>query len=122
MAWQPCSERDRRVPLSVVLLLGDGLMPCCLTVTSEWSLMRICFHRQMPTRLLPDLGPVYSYLLSPLALEVALIIELDSVSAVHQHSRSVHPECGRPSQWSESTLGQHVGRAGLRSEIAHEQF
>lgn len=56
--------------------------------SDQWSLMRICFHRQMPTRLLPDLGPVYSYLLSPLALEVVLIIKIDGVSAVYQHSAS----------------------------------
>lgn len=52
-------------------------------------LTRTCFHRQMPTRLLPDLGPVYSYLFGPLALEVALISEIDRLSAVHQHSRNV---------------------------------
>lgn len=51
--------------------------------------MRTCFHRQMPTRLLSDLGPVYSYLFGPLALEAALIIEIDSVSTAHQHSENM---------------------------------
>lgn len=51
--------------------------------------MRTCSHRQMPVRLLSDLGPVYSYLFGPLALEAALIIEIDSVSTAHPHSESM---------------------------------
>lgn len=45
----------------------------------------------MPTRLLSDSGPVYATC-STSGTGAALIIEIDSVSAVHQYSRSV-PGC-----------------------------
>lgn len=111
--------RDRREPLSGVLLLGDGLMPCCLTMISGLSnenlFSRADAHRARLTWIL--------FIAICLALwhwRPALMTEIDHV---HQHSRNVQDctmraeGCGGQGKCSESTLGQHLASRASFKQI-----